>query len=213
MRQCGATLVLALAMGALTAIAPGQADESRVEVGAVERLQEQAFARYDETERPLAVAAPVLFEDILQTGAGARLTSRFADESLLTLGENATMVIDRFVYDPNADDRAIVLRNAAGAFLLAVENLGDTAESRVEVHTPVAIIGIRGTTVWGGEIDDGYGVLALDGTVTVTTDAGVTTLRPGEGVTIVTPSEPYPTLVWDAAKVARAVATVSYEGE
>ena len=56
-------------------------------------------------------------------------------------------------------------------------------------------------------------MLALDGTVTVTTDAGVTTLRPGEGVTIVAPSEPYPVAVWGTAKVARAVATVSYEGD
>jgi len=204
---------LALALIALVAPAPGQTEKTRPEIGAVERLQNQATASYDGAERPLALAAPVMFEDMLRTGAGARLTSRLVDDSLLTLGENASMIIDRFVYDPDADSRTVILRNAAGAFLLAVENLGNTPENQVEVHTPVAVIGIRGTTVWGGEIDDGYGVLALDGTVTVTTDAGITTLRPGEGVTIVAPSEPYPVAVWDTAKVARAVATVSYDGD
>lgn len=189
------------------------AQEARPEVGAVERLQRQATASYDGAERPLSETAPVFFEDTLRTGAGARLTNRFADESLLTLGENATMVIDTFVYDPSTGAHTIALRNAAGAFLLAVESLGNAAENQVEVRTPVAVIGIRGTTVWGGEIDEGYGVLALDGTVTVTTDAGITTLRPGEGVTIVAPSEPYPVAVWDQAKVARAVATVTFEGE
>ena len=213
MKRRLATAVATLVSAALMSALPAKAEQSRPEIGAVERLQKQASASYDGAERPLSLAAPVLFEDMLRTGSGARLTSRFADDSLLTLGENATMVVDRFVYDPDASGRTVILRNATGAFLLAVENLGDTPENRVEVHTPVAIIGIRGTTVWGGEIDDGYGVLALDGTVTVTTDAGVTNLRPGEGVTIVAPSEPYPVAVWDTTKVARAVATVSYDGE
>ncbi len=206
-------MVLALAMTAVTGIASAQAENSRPEIGAVERLQRQATASHDGAERPLTPTAPVFFEDMLHTGPGARLTSRFADDSLLTPGENATMLIDRFVYDPSADGRAVVLRNAAGAFLLAVENLGNASENLVEIHTPVAVVGIRGTTVWGGEIDDGYGVLALDGTVPVTTDAGITTLRPGEGVTIIAPSEPYPVAVWNTVKVARAVATVSYEAE
>ena len=202
----------ALAIAAVLGLASAHAQE-RPEVGAVERLQNQATASHGGAERPLALTVPVFFEDELRTGSNARLTSRLVDDSLLTLGENAAMLIDRFVYDPDADRRTVILRNAAGAFLLAVENLGNTSEDQVEVHTPLAIIGIRGTTVWGGEIDDGYGVLALDGTVTVTTDAGVTTLRPGEGVTIIAPSEPYPVAVWDAAKVGRAVATVSYDDE
>ncbi len=212
MKHAIATLAAAAAWTALAA-PPSLAETARLEIGAVERLQKRATATYDGDERNLTLSAPVLFEDALQTGSGARMTSRFQDDSTLTLGENATMVVDRFIYDPEAADRTVVLRNVAGAFLLAVEDMAEAAQNNIEIHTPVAIIGIRGTTVWGGEIDDGYGVLALDGTVTVSTDVGVTTLRPGEGVTIVAPSEPYPVAVWDAAKVARAVATISYEGE
>lgn len=204
---------LILAVALIGTAAPAGAETARPEVGAVERLQNRAAAIYDGAERDLSLAAPVLFEDALRTGSGARMTSRFLDDSTLTLGENATMVIDRFVYDPDANDRTVIMRNAAGAFLLAVENLGSSEGNRVEVRTPVAIIGIRGTTVWGGEIDGGYGVLALDGRVTVTTVAGSTTLNPGEGVTITAPSDPTPVVVWPDAKVARAVATVSYEGE
>lgn len=213
MTRTFATGLSVLALITLPLATVGHAQETRPEVGAVERLQNQATAQYADQERALADAAPVFFEDILHTGAGARLTSRFADESLLTLGENATMVIDQFVYDPGADARTLVLRNTAGAFLLAVENLGGSDDTRVEVRTPAAVIGIRGTTVWGGEIDDGYGVLALDGSVTVTTDVGTTVLRQGEGLTIIAPSEPFAPVVWGQAKVARAVATVSYEQE
>lgn len=207
--------ILSIAGLAIFALSSGTAaaQQARAEVGVVEKLRNQAVATYAGDERPLSLTAPVWFEDTLRTGADARLTSRFADDSRLTLGENAAVLIDRFVYDPGTGSRTIALRSAAGAFLLAVENLGDGARNSVEVRTPVAVIGIRGTTVWGGEIDDGYGVLALDGTVTVTTDARTTTLRPGEGVTIIAPSEPYAPVVWGPAKVARAVATVSYDDE
>ena len=209
MKRLFVTLVLITSFAAVQ----GQAQDARPEVGAVERLQKQATADYGGTERTLALTAPVFFEDTLRTGTGARLTSRFADDSLLTLGENAAMTVDAFIYNPDADTRTVALRSAAGAFLLAVETLGSSGETQVEVRTPLAVIGIRGTTVWGGEIDEGYGVLALDGSVTVTTDAGITTLQPGQGVTIVTASEPYPIAIWPPAKVARAVATIRYDEE
>jgi hypothetical protein len=38
-------------------------------------------------------------KDELRTGANARLQVTFRDNTLLTLGEHASIVIDRYVYD------------------------------------------------------------------------------------------------------------------
>jgi hypothetical protein len=39
--------------------------------------------------------------------------------------------------------------------------------AKVQIRTPVAAIDVRGATVWGGPIDNGYGVIVLSGKVTV----------------------------------------------
>jgi hypothetical protein len=51
--------------------------------------------------------------------------------------------------------------------------------AKVQIGTPVGAIGLRGTTVWGGPIDNGYGVIVLSGEVTVTGRRG--TVAPETG--------------------------------
>ena len=51
---------------------------------------------------PAAVGTLAHMNDELRTGAKARLQVSFRDSTQLNLGENATVVVDRFVYDPDA---------------------------------------------------------------------------------------------------------------
>ena len=46
---------------------------------------------------PAKSGMPVNMNDVITTGPGARLQITFRDETQLTLGENARVVIDRFV--------------------------------------------------------------------------------------------------------------------
>ena len=59
----------------------------------------------------------------------------------------------------------------------------------------MATIGIRGTDFWLGETDDGYGVLLLQGAITVSNSAGHVVLdSPAEGTLVASastaPTEP-----------------------
>jgi hypothetical protein len=70
---------------------------------------------------------------------------------------------------------------------------------------------VRGTEFWGGPIEGQYGVLLLEGEVTVSNQAGSVTLSaPGQGTDIPSPLDP-PGAVkpWGADKIARAVASVA----
>ncbi len=190
------------------------AADPRPEIGQVDRLQGAASARYEGTARALKPSDMIYLDDVLSTEAGARLLVRLADETELTLGEEAELVVDRFVYDPDGEAGSLVVRSLAGAFLFTGGLVEKASGAEVRIDTPVATLGIRGTTAWGGQIDGLYGIMVIDGTVTVATDAGQVTLGPGDGSSIADrAAPPGPIKRWAPEKVARARATVAFDPE
>ncbi len=180
-------------------------------VGTVTRVQKNAQIG----STPAKSGMPVNMNDVVTTGPGARLQITFRDETQLTLGENARVVIDRFVYDPGSSTGVLSLSAGTGALRFATGKLGKMSNRDVRVTTPAAALAVRGTEFWGGVIDQQYGVLLLSGEVDVSNSAGAVTLDSrGEGTDIApslkdeyAPLEPY---VWPPEKVARALAMTSF---
>lgn len=206
------TPVLTACLLATLAVSPTVQAADRPEVGAVEQVQARVVADYQGQQRSLSVQAPMLFEDTIETGADARFKGILADGTALTLGENASLLIDAFVYEPGTEGGSLSV-NVTGAFLFVGGQIEGPTGGNVTITTPVATLGVRGTTFWGGEIDDGYGVLVLDGEVSVTTLSGTQTLTAGQGTMIALddpnalPASPSP---WNEDKVNRAVATITF---
>ena len=109
-------------------------------------------------------AAVVHMKDELRTGANARLQVTFRDNTLLTLGEHASVVIDRYVYDPDRSVGETALQATKGAFRFATSRIKEMKDHKIAVSTPVADIGVRGTEFWGGPLEK-YGVLLHEGEV------------------------------------------------
>ncbi len=55
--------------------------------------------RAEGTRENLSAGAPVYQGDILQTGAGAAVEIVFIDDTTFSLGEDARMVLDEFIFD------------------------------------------------------------------------------------------------------------------
>jgi hypothetical protein len=180
---------------------------SRTDVGAVERVANRAEAAFADRVRRLQPASALYFLDLLRTGPKARLSARLEDGSVVTMGENAELAIDEFVYAPG-ETRAITLRSLKGALLFIGEKLFG-GESEVRIRTPVAILGVRGTEVWVGPIDCATGVLVIDGEVRVGSGKGVVTLGPGEGTMIGEDGSLSAPKTWGQGKVERALAMVA----
>lgn len=201
-------LLLCAAAGTTEALA------SRVSVGSVDKVQERVHATFQEATRPLATRSEILFQDRLQTGPRARLQATLRDGTRLTLGEKASMAIDEYVYDPQRDGERdkMALQVIEGAFLFVGGEIEGETGGNVEITTPVGVLAVRGTTVWGGAIDGGYGVLVLDGEVEVSTAGGSVTLSAGQATMIYdraqAPEAPAP---WSEEKVGRAVRTISFQ--
>jgi hypothetical protein len=77
-------------------------------------------------------------------------------------------VVNEFIYDPFRSRGELSIRVVKGAFLYVRGLIDKEIGANVRIRTPLAPLGIRGTTVWGGPIDNGYGVIVLSGEVTVT---------------------------------------------
>ena len=57
--------------------------------------------------------------DELKTGADGHLQVTFRDDTVLTLSEDARVVIDRYVYDPDQGVGDVLLTTTQGAFRFA----------------------------------------------------------------------------------------------
>src|SRR4029453_4700202 len=151
------------------------------QVGTVTQVQNQAQVGF----RTAVVGTPVYMNNQLRTGANARLKITFSDGSDLTLGENARVVVDQFVYNPSKSKGAVVLSAAQGAFRFAGGKIEGMQEKKVVVNTPSAALAVRGTHFWAGPIDGQYGVLLLQGRLNVSNQKGAVTLsRSGQGTDI-----------------------------
>ena len=128
---------------------------------------------------------PVHMNDRLRTGGNARLEVTFNDNSTLTLGENANVVVDRYVFDPNKSSAQVVLNATHGAFRFAGGKIEQMNQKNIVVNTPNAALAVRGTHFWAGPIDGKYGVLLLSGKVGVKNRAGSVVLdKAGMGTDI-----------------------------
>jgi len=82
--------------------------------------------------------------DKVRTGSDGRVSINFADDTSFNLANNASMTLDEFVYDPNGKSNSTVFNLSKGAFTFVAGKIAKTGDMKVD--TPVATMGIRGTT-------------------------------------------------------------------
>ena len=182
-------------------------------IGTVSRIQGEASGARGGATQALGLNASVFLNETVSTGAAARLELTFKDNTRLTLGENAKLMLYRYVFNPTAGRGTIRLK-VVGAFRFLSGQVSKLARSDVSVTTPIATVGIRGTEFWSGPIDDqALGVFLIEGAVRVSNAAGAQILnRPGQGTNISRAgAAPGPVTFWPQDKVNRALATVTFQ--
>ncbi len=180
-------------------------------VGVVDKAQGAAEALQGGAARSLAVDGPVLYGDRLRTGPGARIEAKLDDGTVLTLGERGKLTVDKFVYDPGRDGGKLALTVKSGAFLFVGGKIEGPTGGHVDINMPVGTLGVRGTTVWGGHIDGGFGVLVLSGEVVLKTPRGAVVMQKGQGTMVYGDKAPTDAAPWPDDRVKRAVATISFD--
>lgn len=223
-------LRMIFAIAVILAGLAGQPSAAADAIGSVSRLQGFSTGTIAGVTQALQPDASVFLDETVSTGPGARLEVSFSDGTTLTLGEQAVLTLDAFVYDP-AQGLGNVKLGIVGAFRFVSGQAAKLASADVAVTTPVATVGIRGTDFWGGPIDGEYGVFLAEGAVSVTNAGGEVVLdQPGQGTNIIAPgvapgapaipdggralgpeSAPGAVTTWEQDKVDRAIATVTFQ--
>ncbi len=135
-----------LAAATMTA-SPVLAQASAVGINAA--IRNKVEIRSGRQVRPAVLRARVMLNDEVRTGASSQLQILLLDRTVFTVGANARVAVDRFVYDPRSNSRSTGVSVTKGAFrFMSGRSLGRPS-GPVSVRTPVATIGIRGTIFEG----------------------------------------------------------------
>ncbi len=120
-------------------------------------------------------AGDAIYEgDVLNTADGSAVGIIFSDDSTMSMGANARISIDEMVFDAEAGQGSQLFDIVQGAFVFASGQIGHNNPEDVQVRTPVATIGIRGTK-YAVDVDQELGdatVTLFEGAVVVENSAG-----------------------------------------
>jgi len=116
------------------------------QIGQVATLQGSATVTRANAAGPLGLNINdfVFKNDTLQTGANSTLGVTFDDETTFNLNANTRIVVDEFVYQEGGNGNAALLTVARGTAAFVASKVAATGD--MKIATPVATMGIRGTT-------------------------------------------------------------------
>jgi hypothetical protein len=128
-------LLLAAAWGANPAHAQARVGEAAIIKNDVVRVMASGNSRIN-------VGDGVLRDEIVRTGLESAARLVMADSTNLSLGPNATITLDRTVFNDEHSYRDIAIRLTSGAFRFVT---GHSEKTAYKITTPAATIGVRGT--------------------------------------------------------------------
>jgi len=199
----------ALALFSPPALAAEAPQAGAIDVARAAAIEARSEAMRAGSDAPLAEGAEVRVADRMTTGPEGRIRSVLLDGAQVTLGEEGSLAVRAFEFDPDAPGGRLDLAVGAGAFLFIGGRIDSRDDGLVDIHTPVGRIEVRGLAVWGGMIDGAYGVLVVEGAVAVTTEGGTVTLKAGEATTIANAADPPRAEIWPNEKIDRAIGALS----
>ncbi|MEP6067129.1 MAG: Ig-like domain-containing protein [Paracoccaceae bacterium] len=157
-------------------LAPGQyaqagAVTGAMPIGQVETLDGLATVqRSDGVTETLQDTTKIFQNDVVQTNADSKLSITFVDGTVFTLSPDSRMVINELIYSPDSQDNGATFNLIQGGFVFIAGKVASTGG--MDVNTPAATMGIRGTTVLA-DIQSKDGVSTAEITLTRDPDGGV----------------------------------------
>ena len=102
---------------------------------------------------------PVFLRDVIRTGSDAGLQIVLLDQTVFTIGPNAAMAIDEFVFDPQVGAGKVTARVVQGAFRFVSGQIAKNEPKDMLISLPQGTIGVRGTA--GEGVVDGPSALVV----------------------------------------------------
>lgn len=126
-----------------TALCAAPCAQAQTRVGEAVLVQNEVV-RVAASTTPINVGDSMLRDETVRTGAGSAARFVMADSTNLSLGPSATLKLDRSVFNDEHSYRDVAIRMTTGAFRFVT---GHSEKTAYKITTPLATIGVRGTTL------------------------------------------------------------------
>ncbi|MEP6971614.1 MAG: FecR domain-containing protein [Betaproteobacteria bacterium] len=137
---CNTVLTIALLSGAGASL-PVWADES----GTAKLVQGAVRVERDGASMPLRVGDRLLEKDRVVVPAGGAAGITLRDDTRISLGSGATLVLNQFKFDPQTQEGNVDTSIFSGAMRYITGLVGRHRRESVRVSTATTTLGIRGT--------------------------------------------------------------------
>ncbi len=117
------------------------------QIGIVTITHGATSAEGEDGARELVAGSPVFADDLVKTsGPGSAIEIKFSDGALLSQGPNSSIVLDSYVFNPDQSTGEMTVKLLEGTFRSVTGEIVDLNPEGFSLETPLATIGIRGTT-------------------------------------------------------------------
>ena len=113
-------------------------------IGSARNVVRDVKGRLSGVDRIISVGDEVLANEIVRTGPNSATQLQFLDQTNITVGAGSTVVLDKFVYNPDKSAQTTVIKVTQGAIRFVS---GRSSPENFTIQTTSATIGIRGTDV------------------------------------------------------------------
>lgn len=129
-------------------------------VGEVTKLEGQVTVQSaDGSTKQLQVGDLVFQSDIISTAKGGLIGIKLVDGTILSLQESGKLVLSEVVYNADSTSNSALLNVLEGTFSLFAGKIAPTGDMKIQ--TPIATMGIRGTSILGVNVNSLGGRLSL----------------------------------------------------
>ena len=115
------------------------------DVGVVKTARGAATVERAGQRLPVSVGTKVREGDVVVTGADGSVGITFGDNSLLSLGPDSRLTIDRYAFDATTHRGAFETSLNKGTLTGVSGKIARQSPGAMKVRTPAALLGVRGT--------------------------------------------------------------------
>ena len=128
-------------------MAPGYRSQGRAAdpIGQVKTADGPVTVERGGASQPVAIGDHVFQSDTVVTGAGGSVGITFVDNSMMSLGPDSRLALDKFQFDATTQDGVFDSSLQKGTLAVKSGQIVKQTPEAMHIKTPAALLGVRGT--------------------------------------------------------------------
>jgi hypothetical protein len=115
------------------------------DIGQIKNAKGEVSVERAGQAQPGSVGLRLQTSDVVRTGADGSVGISMSDNSLLSLGPNSQLSLDRYEFDSTTQQGAFDASLRKGSLAVSSGRIAKQSPEAMTVRTPFAVLGVRGT--------------------------------------------------------------------